>query len=141
MVCGGFLEAEPLQDLADVGLEGLVAESSRVAMAMLERPSAIRARTSSSRGVSASSGPVAGRRMSRSTMAGSMTHRRNDPAESVENDIEVVDTVFQQVAEVLRGIADQPHRPLALDVLRQHQDADRRWVRRSRCAARMPSSV
>ena len=57
VVVGRLLEAEPLQDPANVGLERLEANArARAAIEVLERPSAISARTSSSRGVRPSSG-------------------------------------------------------------------------------------
>ena len=42
------------------------------------------------------------------------------------HDREVVHPILQQIAEMLRCVADQAHRPFALDVLGQDQDADRR---------------
>ena len=44
----------------------------------------------------------------------------------------MVDSVLDQVAQVVRGVADQAHRPLGFHVLGQDEDADR-WMSPSEC--------
>ena len=102
-------------------------------MPWFERPSAISASTSRSRSVSVSSGSSARRRPSSwRTIAGSSTEPPEaDAPHGVGELVDVGDALLEQVADALgaRRRAASCARP-ALDVLREHEHADRRDARR-----------
>jgi hypothetical protein len=91
---------------------------SRAAMAMLERPSAISASTSSSRGVRAFS-PLCARSVQESIDDGRVddAFAGDDSGQGVDDDLDIIDAVLEQIAQVFGGVVDQAHRPFGFDVL------------------------
>ncbi len=104
-------------------------------MPVFERPSAISASTSCSRGVSRSSGPS--RRLAREQLRHHLRVERGaaagDPAHRLDELDDVQDAVLEQVAHAAAAVGEQLLGVGLLDVLGDHED---RRVRATACAPR-----
>ena len=124
----GFFQAETLQNPANVGFESLranvqpgsdgdVGASLRHQCQHLQFPRCQRVEHAAFAGAaqeSSDDGRV------HDTLAG------RDSGQGVDDHLDVVDAVFEQVAQVLRRVADQAHRPFGFEVLGKDEDADLR---------------
>ena len=132
MLIGGIIEAKLLEDLRDVGFDCSFAQEDAC------RDGAV-AQSLGDEGEHLSFPD--GQAGQGSLSALSPDHARHDggvddgvsvgdPAYGVDKDGAVEDALFEDVADSFRLIFDETHRVARLDVLREHEDADRGMLRR-----------
>ena len=104
--------------------------TSASAMPWLDRPAAISSSTSRSRGVSCGERVVAAPPHERASRRcpGRWPSRRRHPADRRDEVLDIADPVLEQVADAVSGVGQQRHGEPELQVLRQHEHADRRVV-------------